>query len=216
MSAGIKIVFRSDAFVAMVSELECAGILETGGILIGVIHDETWYVVDHIDPGYKNVVRTVVGFEYDQEYVNHLATVRNRAYGEALSVLGLWHRHPGSFDSFTSTDKKTNEGFARISEQGAISLIINLDPILRISAFHLTSSGEYSRIENISIAAGALPEDISKQRTIRDEGWTVTKGAKNEHSYPKESAPAISCSTEYHRFPYSGIFVAGLLPRKDE
>jgi len=216
MGACKKIVFHSDAFVAMVGELESAGPLETGGILLGTIRDETWYIVEHIDPGYLNVVRTVVGFEYDQEYVNHLAAVRNRAFGEALSVLGLWHRHPGSLDFFTPTDRRTNEGFARLSDRGAVSLILNLDPILRISAFHLAREGEYSRIETVEVAAGDLPDRIGERRSIRAAGWTVTKGAAHEHPDPHERAPTCGHGADHHRPECPGHLVAGLLPRADE
>ncbi len=36
-------------------------------------------------------------FEYDQPYVQHLINKVAAIYQERLELIGLWHRHPGSF-----------------------------------------------------------------------------------------------------------------------
>jgi hypothetical protein len=78
-----------------------------------------------------------VSFEYDTPYVNHLARKVARHYRRPLELIGLWHRHPGSFDSFSGTDDITNRRYAEQSPHGALSCLVNLDPIFRVTAYHV-------------------------------------------------------------------------------
>ena len=122
-------VFLADAaYLALVAEAREYADRETGGIFLGTIQDERWYVLEVIDPGYGRIVRKTAYFEYDREYVTHLANVRSRLYRNGLGLLGLWHRHPGSFDRFSRTDDGTNRIFAEGRPEGALSALVNFDP----------------------------------------------------------------------------------------
>jgi hypothetical protein len=66
-------------------------------------------------------------------YVNNLAKALAIQYDVPLTLLGLWHRHPGSFDKFSSTDDGTNTLYAQLSRNGAISGLVNMDPHFRFT-----------------------------------------------------------------------------------
>lgn len=164
----IKVVLSSQAYLSMISETYTFRHIETGGIYLGVIRDNIWYVLEIIDPGYQKTQRTHAYFEYDVEYVNHLANVRKRLYGKDLKLLGLWHRHPGSFDRFSSTDNETNTRFAQLLPKGAISALVNLDPDFRITMYHVTLPLNYSRIKNVVIGDSHIPSHIKIMRSPDD------------------------------------------------
>ena len=138
-----EIIFSDRACNAIVSETFDKVETETGGILLGKIVDDIWYVIEVIDPG-PNSIFTVTYFEYDTIYVNHLAKTISKQYETELAVLGLWHRHPGSMDTFSSTDDLTNSEFSKLNSKGAISGIVNIDPEFRLSMFHISLPLKYT------------------------------------------------------------------------
>jgi len=135
-----RICFTEQAYLSVVAESKDFPDRETGGIFLGHVIGDTWFVVESIDPGYQNIHRSVSLFEYDEEYVNHLANVRARLYEHKLQLLGLWHRHPGSFDSFSSTDDGTNQRFSSLQPRGALSALVNFDPDFRFTVYHVMPS----------------------------------------------------------------------------
>jgi hypothetical protein len=144
----------------MVSEVSSYSASETGGIFLGTIENSVWYIIESIDPGYENSIRHQAYFEYDIHYVNHLANIRNRLYNKDLVLLGLWHRHPGSMDTFSSPDKETNKRFAERLSTGAISAIINIDPSFRITMYYISSPGlEYTTIKNVRNGDEFIPKE---------------------------------------------------------
>jgi proteasome lid subunit RPN8/RPN11 len=140
----IKVVFSEDAFNTILAETFHKDPSETGGILLGQVEDENWYVIESIEPGPGSVFRSAY-FEYDTGFVNYLAKSRARRYNIPLRLLGLWHRHPGSYDHFSSTDDETNLLYARLSAQGALSGLVNLDPDFRLSIFHFDEKLKYHK-----------------------------------------------------------------------
>jgi len=155
-----KVVFSSQAYLSIIAETYSFPDIETGGLFLGKVMDNVWYVMEIIDPGYNNAVRHSAYFEYDLDYVTHLANVRHRLYQDGIDLLGSWHRHPGSFDSFSSTDDETNERFAEKHSCGAISAIINLDPDFRITMYHVGLPLKYTTINDIEIGDSYIPNDI--------------------------------------------------------
>ena len=93
----MKVVFTERAYISVLSETAEKIHTETGGIFLGYREGDIWHIVESIDPGPKSVFE-VAYFEYDQKYVNHLSQKIARLYNRPLELLGLWHRHPGSFD----------------------------------------------------------------------------------------------------------------------
>ncbi|MBQ7642821.1 MAG: Mov34/MPN/PAD-1 family protein [Clostridia bacterium] len=141
----MKVIFSDRAYTALLAETYEKITTETGGIFLGYYEDETWYIVETIDPGPHSIFE-VAYFEYDQKYVTHLINKIARLYKKDLSLLGLWHRHPGSFDIFSSTDDGTNHTYAKMYPQGAISALVNIDPEFRLTVYHVPKDLRYKKI----------------------------------------------------------------------
>lgn len=139
------VVFSERAFVSLLVEVEEKVFTETGGVFLGFRNDDIWYVIESVDPGPNSIFKKAY-FEYDQEYINHLINKLSRIYKIQLDLIGLWHRHPGSFDRFSGTDDKTNTSFAEINGAGAISAIVNIDPVFRLTLYEVTIPLQYRRI----------------------------------------------------------------------
>ena len=82
----------------------------------------------------------------DNNYHNHIYPVLSRLYRHGLCLLGLWHRHPGSLDAFSSDDDRTNHSFAEVIGNGAVSMLVNLDPTARLTCYYLSKNGEYRTV----------------------------------------------------------------------
>lgn len=132
-----KAIFSARAYAALLSEVLDEVRTETGGVLLGYWDDGIWQVVESIDPGPSSRFE-VAYFEYDQDYVNHLINKVSRMYDKQLDLIGLWHRHPGSFDRFSATDDETNLKYASLSKHGAVSALVNIDPHFRLTVYQVT------------------------------------------------------------------------------
>jgi len=131
--------------MAIISETSENIRTETGGIFLGCFENGSWYVIEAIDPGPKSVFQAAY-FEYDRKYTEHLINKIARMYKANLTLIGLWHRHPGSFDEFSSTDDGTNSDYAKLSPNGAISILVNIDPKFRLTPYHVAWPLRYTRI----------------------------------------------------------------------
>lgn len=154
----MQIVFSNRAYLAIISETYEKIKTETGGIFLGCYEDGTWYVIEAIDPGPKSVFQ-VAYFEYDKKYTTHLINKLARLYHSKLTLIGLWHRHPGSFDEFSSTDGGTNSEYAKLSVNGAISVLVNIDPKFRITPYHVSWPLRYSKI-SYKVGDDFIPEQL--------------------------------------------------------
>ncbi len=163
-----KVVLSSQAYLAIVAETFAHLDTETGGIFLGKILDDVWYVLETLDPGYGNISRRVSYFEYDVEYVTHLANVRARLYKNGLKLIGLWHRHPGSFDRFSATDDETHLRYTNQNPQGAISALVNLDPYFRITMYHIAPPLQYSKVQDIVVGDSHIPNELLSLKTDKD------------------------------------------------
>ena len=79
----MNVVFSNRAYVALLSETQEKIKTETGGVFLGYYENETWYIVETIDPGPASIFE-VAYFEYDQKYVNHLINKIARLYRKNL------------------------------------------------------------------------------------------------------------------------------------
>jgi len=135
-----NIVITDRAFSQMYNETCDKGNYETSGLLLGHWDNGVWYVIESTDPGYKGKF-SFAYHENDQDYSNHVANVISRIYKYPLRFIGVWHRHPGSFDSFSSQDDVTNSQYSAYASnkgiQGCLSMLVNIDPIFRITAYHV-------------------------------------------------------------------------------
>lgn len=142
----MKAIFSDRAFVAIMSETTEKIKTETGGLFLGLVEGDIWYIIETIDPGPKSIFE-VAYFEYDQQYTQHLINKIANLYEEKLNLIGLWHRHPGSFDVFSGTDDGTNAKYARMRYEGAISALVNIDPKFRLTVYHVGQPCQYKKID---------------------------------------------------------------------
>lgn len=136
-----KIVLSDRAYSQICSETYSRLRTETGGLLLGHYDKGVWYVIEASDPG-LNATFTVAYHEGDDKYENHVCGVLSKIYKYPLVFLGMWHRHPGSLDSFSGTDDQTNYKYAESAGNGCISALVNIDPDLRIT-FYYVEQGRY-------------------------------------------------------------------------
>ncbi|WP_411871704.1 Mov34/MPN/PAD-1 family protein [Vulcanococcus limneticus] len=160
--AAKRVCFSDRAHAAIVAETAAQHPNETGGILLGHSCSGVWHVIEAIDPGPAARFSRVT-FEYDTAYVNHLARKVAGHYQRPLRLIGLWHRHPGSFDQFSLDDDITNHRYACQSPEGAISCLVNLDPHFRITAYHVPQDLHYRRLPH-QIGDGGIPAELMELR----------------------------------------------------
>lgn len=145
-----KVVLSDRAFIQIFNESRARIETETGGLLLGHFDQGVWYVVEASDPGINAKFYNSY-HEGDDVYENHVCGVISRTYKYPLVFLGMWHRHPGSLDTFSGTDDRTNFKYAGSAGNGCISAIINYDPDFRITFYYVEQDGSsrvlYTRVD---------------------------------------------------------------------
>lgn len=159
----MRVVFSNRAYAAVLAETTEKIQTETGGLFLGTVKDDTWYIIEAIDPGPKSIFE-IAYFEYDQKYTQHLINKIANLYEQKLSLIGLWHRHPGSFDQFSSTDDGTNSKYAAMRKEGAISALVNIDPDFRITMYQVNRPCRYSKI-SYDVGDHLIPDEYLKFKT---------------------------------------------------
>ena len=159
----MKVVFSNRAFASVLAETTEKIKTETGGLFLGAVRDDIFYIIEAIDPGPKSIFE-IAYFEYDKKYTEHLINKIANLYDEQLSLIGLWHRHPGSFDQFSSTDDGTNAKYASMREEGAISALVNIDPSFRITMYHVDKPCRYRKV-SYEVGDNLIPDELLKFKT---------------------------------------------------
>lgn len=203
---GERVIFSRRAHAAIVAETHAQHPNETGGILLGHHHHGRWHVIEAIDPG-PAARFSPSSFEYDTAYVTHLARKMAGIYERPLGLIGLWHRHPGSFDRFSAEDDATNRRYAEQSPDGAISCLVNLDPHFRITAYHVPADLAYRRLP-ISCGDQAIPralleprrrsclEPTALEHRRQQQALHTLLAACVDRSTPQPLAPALTALLE--------------------
>jgi len=198
------VVFSTRAFTALLAETKEKFKTETGGIFLGIMQGEVWYIIETIDPGPKSIFQPAY-FEYDGDYVRHLANKVNRLYGDGLDVIGLWHRHPGSMDTFSNTDYGTIKKFAAQNNGITISALVNIDPNFRLTVYvgklqnHLTCD----RI-SYEVNDSRIPSEVASVQYYNDivqtinamslgRNTSITASKSNLHRMILEYLKKLSC-----------------------
>jgi hypothetical protein len=162
------IIFSEKAYNAVITETFKKDPYETGGILLGHILDNgIWIVMEVLPPGWRSVFEYAY-FEYDQEFVNYVAENESKKYDIELQLLGLWHRHPGSMDTFSGTDDVTNRTFAGLQPKGAISGIVNIDPRFRLTMYHVSNPLSYQKTE-FEVGDDLIPDEYFKLKYFNED-----------------------------------------------
>lgn len=192
------VVFSDKAYNAIIRETFEWDPVETGGILLGhILENGYWIVMEVLPPGYgegregNNVFHETGYFEYNAKFVNYLATSVAKQYEIPLELLGLWHRHPGNMNYFSSTDDETNLKFAAQNPYGTISGLVNVDPQFKFTMYYLPHTGisnghsgrvSYQKVD-VEVGSDLIPEKYFKLRYYNG-------GEKDLHPYPPE--PSIT------------------------
>lgn len=191
------VIFTNKAYNELIRESFAMDPVETGGILLGYVINGTWVVMEVVPPGYSDCIHERAYFEYDQAFVNYLIPAIANRYKDPLQLLGLWHRHPGSMDYFSSTDDETNANFASNSSIGAISGLVNIDPDFRLTMYHLDHfrgprprNVAYSKV-NIEVGDDFIPEEFFALRYLdgTDPELHPTPTHTNTHVSQTRSVP---------------------------
>lgn len=161
----MRVVFSNRAYASILAETTEKIKTETGGLFLGKCVDDVWYVVEAIDPGPKSIFE-VAYFEYDQKYTQHLINKIANLYDTKLELIGLWHRHPGSMDFFSSTDDGTNAKYASMNPKGAISGLVNIDPKFRLTMYQVDKPCSYSRI-GYEVGDELIPKELMALKSIQ-------------------------------------------------
>jgi len=161
----MRVVFSNRAYASILAETTEKIKTETGGLFLGKCIDDVWYVVEAIDPGPKSIFE-VAYFEYDQKYTQHLINKIANLYNTKLELIGLWHRHPGSMDFFSSTDDGTNTKYASMNPKGAISGLVNIDPKFRLTMYQVDQPCKYSVIK-YQVGDELIPDDLMELKSVQ-------------------------------------------------
>ena len=105
----LHVMISNRAYCSIINETFEHGTDETGGLLLGYIIGRKWYVVEVIDPGTINTIHQTGLFQWDQDYVNQMASRMRNLYRYQPTILGFWHRHPGNMDYFSQQDVETTQ-----------------------------------------------------------------------------------------------------------
>ena len=196
----MKVVFSDRAFSAIMAETTEKIETETGGLFLGTVENGIWYVIEAIDPGPKSVFE-VAYFEYDQTYTQHLINKVANIYEAKLDLIGLWHRHPGSFDVFSSTDNGTNSKYAKMRGEGAISALVNVDPRFRLTMYHVALPCKYTKIAYV-VGNDFIPEKYLRLKTA-DHFEKIMKRILSPSQKQEELHPSASMNSFFQRImPY--------------
>lgn len=219
------VIISDKAYNAMIRESFAKHPVETGGILLGYILDNgIWVVMEMIPPGINGVFEPAY-FEYDQNFVNYLGTSVANQYKEPLQVLGLWHRHPGSMDYFSSTDDGTNSEFASRNPFGVISGLVNIDPAFRLTMYHLAHNPgtrprniAYSTVD-VEVGDDLIPERFFELRYVDGERSELhptptRENSTKSHSVPKSTRTEARAESEYPSETYQESAPTPAVPPK--
>ncbi len=180
----MRVIFSNRAFSAVLAETTEKITTETGGLFLGTVQEDTWYIIEAIDPGPKSIFE-VAYFEYDQQYTQHLINKIANLYKRKLDLIGLWHRHPGSFDHFSSTDDGTNTKYASMRKEGAISGLVNIDPQFRFTMYHVGQPCRYQKI-SYEVGDSLIPEELLSYKTP-ERFYTLMKKRSGPTSMSSEN-----------------------------
>lgn len=208
----MKVFFSDRAFASVLAETTEKVKTETGGLFLGKVQNNSWYIIEAIDPGPKSIFE-VAYFEYDKNYTQHLINKIANLYDKKLDLIGLWHRHPGSFDQFSSTDDGTNAKYATMRKEGAISGLVNIDPTFRFTMYHVDQPCIYRKIP-YEVGDSFIPDELLRYKTpdrfykiMQERLWGVQSRDTQQAEYK------ISVSLDSfmdHIVPFLGEEIKGI------
>lgn len=131
----LHVVLSDRAYAAIIAETLDHGENETGMVFLGNIYRRVWYVTECVPAG-TAASHSRQTFTLDLDFVNYVAAQQHKLYRYPVSVLGFWHRHPGSMDMFSGMDMETMHANLAHCPNGLVSMLVNVDPELRMTFYH--------------------------------------------------------------------------------
>lgn len=214
------VILAERAYAAIISEVLKHGKNETGGVLVGNIVNSIWYVIDSLDPG-LTTTNTQDFFLWDANYVNHQVEIISLIYHYPVTILGFWHRHPGSMDFFSLTDEDTIRSHLKDSKCGLLSMLVNLDPKLRMTFYYCWEESlfrvgydvgdEYFPVELLKYATPSrIAENIGTQEAMKVEilpnkvySADIFPKTISKNSSASENKSAPQCTSEQSKESYN-------------
>ena len=213
------VLLNDRAYASIISEVLKNGKNETGGVLVGNIVNGIWYVIDSLDPGLETTNQQTY-FQWDADYVNHLVETISLIYRYPVTILGFWHRHPGSMDFFSATDEDTIRSNLRESRFGLLSMLVNIDPELRMSFYycweeslhrvHYDVGDEYFPVELLEYAAPSrIAENIGSSEAKRVK--ILPNKVYSADQFPKTLSQRKAIEAVDHHIPLNASVQCGTL-----
>lgn len=125
-----KVIFSVSALELFTSEIKRYKTVETGGVLLGYVKDDTIFVVKASDAG-PNAVHDEVNFRADPDYIDMFIDIEYANSEGQLIYIGEWHTHPQIIPKPSIVDLQSLDEIAVTTKNFAFLLIIG--------AIHFTS-----------------------------------------------------------------------------
>ena len=118
---------------------------ETGGVWLGKVCADHWYITDNLRPGPK--AQHLPGcFAYDYEDVLAQAQKRIVESCEPISIVGYWHSHTSGNCSPSMDDASLNEQYAALRPEGALCGIVTNHNGFCLTLYQATLPLRYEKI----------------------------------------------------------------------
>lgn len=181
------IVFSNRAYNAMAAETFTHHPNETGGFFLGHILDNGCWIVTEVVPPGPQSTHEIAAFEYDAPLVNYMVNTVAAQSKIPPRMLGLWHRHPGTMNTFSTVDDETNARLATDQPYGILSGLVNMIPDFHLTLYHTAGFQQYSEV---SFAVGdTLIPDMYLELRYSSEGLHPALAPKKKPVCLSESLP---------------------------
>lgn len=180
-----RVVLSPLAWTLMISQSYLNDPNETGGALLGYRDGTTVHVTVALPSGPRSQASPVM-LKYNEEFQNYVFGVITELMGQKAGLLGLWHRHPGSFDRFSGVDAVAHEQFGKVLN-GVTSLLVNLDGpegAPRVTGYFVDKMVYHLIPVTVEETAGQLlipAEEIIRKYTARPAQPKQQEGEEENH-----------------------------------
>lgn len=140
----MQVVFSDSASASMSVDIQHSILynIEIGGVLLGHIENNKFYVVENVCLGFK-IISSLFTFKYDNEFIDYLANHYSQMYKQKLNVVGLWHTHIDGESIFSPSDRELNNSFITIFGNYIVSSIVAINvPSVRIVNYCIDEHNE--------------------------------------------------------------------------
>ena len=196
----LHVILSDRAYASIINDVLQNGSLETGMVLLGNIVGRIWYVTECVPAGPESF-NTHSDFRMDLTFVNYMVKKISSLYRHPVSILGFYHRHPESMDYFSMTDLKTIRDNLATSPNGLISMLVNVDPDLRMTFYYANGDrlmrvgydhgDEYFPKELLEMASPRQMIDRSSSPEARSMNVVYKRMLSPEQVHGRTAAPTV-------------------------